>query len=143
MRSGIPLRKSLLVRLLITSVLIAMCSVAATAWLAVETTTRALQEEQGQVLADDTEILRQLSAYAATHRDWKGAEHTVRTLSARTGRRIALMTPERTPIADSATHRTSLPPRPAATVDPCAPTPTRNAGRSSAASTPVWWDRTG
>ncbi|MGQ4389668.1 sensor histidine kinase [Streptomyces sp. SAS_270] len=118
MRSGIPLRKSLLVRLLITSVLIAMCSVAATAWLAVETTTRALQEEQGQVLADDTEILRELSAYAATHRDWHGAGHTVRTLSERTGRRIALTTPERTPIADSATVRTSLPPRAAATVDP-------------------------
>ena len=52
-----PLRKSLLVRLLITSVLIAVCSVAATAWLAVQTTTRAIREEQGQVLADDMDIL--------------------------------------------------------------------------------------
>ena len=63
----IPLRKSLLVRLLIASVLIAVVSVAATAWLAVGTTTRAIQEEQGQVLTDDTDILRQLSGYAATH----------------------------------------------------------------------------
>jgi len=118
MRSGIPLRKSLLVRLLITSVLIAICSVAATAWLAVETTTRAIREEQGQVLADDNEILRQLSGYAATHHDWSGVADTVRTLSARTGRRIALTTPDRTPIADSATRKTSLPPRAAATVDP-------------------------
>jgi two-component system sensor histidine kinase BaeS len=103
---------------LITSVLIAMCSVAATAWLAVETTTRAIQEEQGQVLAEDMDVLRRLSGYAATHRDWSGVEKTVRALSDRTGRRIALTTPDRTPIADSATRRTALPPRSAATVDP-------------------------
>ncbi|MGW5664830.1 HAMP domain-containing sensor histidine kinase [Streptomyces sp. NPDC003758] len=118
MSRGIPLRKSLLVRLMVTSVLIAMCSVAATAWLAVQTTTRAIQEEQGQALADDTEILRQLSGYAATHTDWSGVEATVRALSARTRRRIALTTPDRVLIADSARHGTSLPPQAAATVDP-------------------------
>lgn len=118
MRRGIPLRQSLLVRLMVTSVLIAVCSVAATAWLAVQTTTHAIQEEQGQVLADDTEILRELSGYAATHRDWSHVAGTVRALSARMGRRIALTTPERVPIADSATYRTSLPPRASATVDP-------------------------
>ncbi|MFE0331161.1 ATP-binding protein [Streptomyces sp. NPDC058960] len=118
MSRGIPLRKSLLVRLMVTSVLIAMCSVAATAWLAVQTTTRAIQEEQGRALADDTEILRQLSGYAATHTDWSGVEATVRALSARTRRRIALTTPDRVLIADSARHGTSLPPQAAATVDP-------------------------
>jgi two-component system sensor histidine kinase BaeS len=115
---GIPLRKSLLVRLLITSVLIALCSVAATAWLAVQTTTRALQEEQGQVLADDMDILRQLSGYAATHPDWSGVTQTLRTLSDKTGRRIALTTADRTTIADSAARGTALPPRAAAAVDP-------------------------
>ncbi|MFC7262523.1 sensor histidine kinase [Streptomyces lutosisoli] len=115
---AIPLRKSLLVRLLITSVLIAVCSVAATAWLAMQITTRALQEEQGQVLADDMDILRQLSAYAATHPDWSGVEKTVRTLSDKTGRRIALTASDRTAIADSAARQTALPPRAAATVDP-------------------------
>ncbi|MFE5082757.1 sensor histidine kinase [Streptomyces mirabilis] len=118
MSSGIPLRKRLLVRLMITSVLIALCSVAATAWLAVQTTTRAIQEEQGQVLADDTDILRQLSGYAATHPSWAGVQYTVRRLSAATGRRIALTTADRTPIADSAKSRTALPPGAAATVDP-------------------------
>ncbi|MEV4448584.1 sensor histidine kinase [Streptomyces mirabilis] len=118
MSSGIPLRKRLLVRLMITSVLIALCSVAATAWLAVQTTTRAIQEEQGQVLADDTDILRQLSGYAATHPSWSGVQATVRRLSAATGRRIALTTADRTPIADSARSRTALPPGAAATVDP-------------------------
>lgn len=80
----IPLRKRLLVRLLIASVLIAVCSVAATAWLAVTTTTRALREEQGQALADDMDILARLSGYAATHPDWSGVPATVRALSAQT-----------------------------------------------------------
>ncbi|MGW5202496.1 sensor histidine kinase [Streptomyces spiralis] len=118
MSGGIPLRKRLLVRLLIASVLIALCSVAATAWLAVETTTRALREEQGQDLADDMAILARLSGYAATHPDWKGVEPTVRALATRTGRRIALTTTDRTPLADSAPHGGPLPPSAAATIDP-------------------------
>ncbi|MCT9007921.1 sensor histidine kinase [Streptomyces rhizosphaerihabitans] len=118
MSRAMPLRRSLLVRLLITSVLIALCSVAATAWLAVQTTTRAIQEEQGQVLAEDMDILRQLSGYAAGHPDWSGVAGTLRTISHRTGRRIALTAGDRTPFADSAARGTSLPPRAAATVDP-------------------------
>ncbi|MFE2534559.1 sensor histidine kinase [Streptomyces sp. NPDC059371] len=118
MSRAVPLRKSLLVKLLITSVLIALCSVAATAWLAVQTTTRAIQEEQGQVLAEDMDILRQLSGYAATHSDWSGVTGTLRAISLRTGRRIALTAGDRAPFADSATRGTSLPPRAAATVDP-------------------------
>ncbi|KOU69225.1 kinase [Streptomyces sp. MMG1533] len=118
MNGRIPLRKRLLVRLLIASGLIAVCSVAATAWLAVETTTRALREEQGQVLADDMDVLARLSGYAASHPDWTGVEKTVRELSAQTGRRIALTTTDRTPIADSAPPGTSLPVSAAATVDP-------------------------
>ncbi|KUL45763.1 sensor histidine kinase [Streptomyces regalis] len=118
MNRRVPLRKRLLVRLLIATVLIAVCSVAATAWLAVETTTRALREEQGQVLAEDMDVLARLSGYAATHPEWRGVQDTVRALSARTGRRIALTTTDRRTIADSAPPGTSLPPRAAATVDP-------------------------
>lgn len=118
MRSGIPLRKRLLVRLLIASVLIAVCSVAATAWLAVETTTRALREEQGQVLTDDMDVLTRLSGYAATHADWRGVAAQLGELSDRIGRRIALTTADRRLIADSAPPGTPLPPRAAATVDP-------------------------
>ncbi|MGY4981174.1 HAMP domain-containing sensor histidine kinase [Streptomyces sp. 900105755] len=114
----IPWRKRLLVRLLFTSVLIAVCSVAATAWLAVTTTTSALEEEQGQDLAADNKILAELSGYAADHPDWTGVQGTVRALAAKTGRRIALTTADRTLIADSASHDTPLPPRPAAAVDP-------------------------
>ncbi|WP_043665695.1 sensor histidine kinase [Streptomyces xylophagus] len=118
MRPRIPLRKRLLVRLLVATVLIALCSVGATAWLAVQTTTRAIREEQGQDLADDMRILAQLSGYAATHPEWKGVAPTVRALSKKMGRRIALTTSDRTLIADSAPHGTSLPPRAAASVDP-------------------------
>lgn len=118
MSRRIPLRKRLSVRLLITSVLIAVCSVAATAWLAVETTTRALREEQGQVLAEDMDVLARLSGYAATHPQWRGVGPLVRTLSEKTGRRIALTTTDRRTLVDSAPPGTSLPPRAAATVDP-------------------------
>ncbi|WP_333772243.1 sensor histidine kinase [Streptomyces sp. IBSBF 3136] len=113
-----PLRKRLLVRLLSVSALIAVCSVAATAWLAVTTTTSALKEEQGQDLAADNSILARLSGYAATHADWADVRRTVRDLAASTGRRIALTTADRTVVADSAPRGTPLPPRPAATVDP-------------------------
>ncbi|MET7454650.1 HAMP domain-containing sensor histidine kinase [Streptomyces sp. NPDC005574] len=118
MRARIPVHKRLLVRLLVATVLIALCSVAATAWLAVETTTRAIQQEQGQDLADDMRILARLSGYAATHPDWKGVEPSLRALSRKMGRRIALTASDRSLIADSAPHGTSLPPRAAATVDP-------------------------
>ncbi|MFG2602523.1 sensor histidine kinase [Streptomyces sp. NPDC048514] len=112
------MRKRLLVRLLFVSALIAVCSVAATAWLAVTTTTRALKEEQGQDLAADNSILAELSGYAATHSDWADVRRTVQALAARTGRRIALTTADRTFVADSAPRGTPLPPRPAASVDP-------------------------
>ncbi|MDX3457768.1 HAMP domain-containing sensor histidine kinase [Streptomyces sp. ME02-8801-2C] len=116
--SRIPWRKSLLVRLLLTSVAIAMLSVGATAWLAVQLTTRAIQEERGQVLSDDSELLSRLSGYAATHADWDGVESTVRTLSRTLDRRIALTTAYGKLIADSAAPGTALPARASATVDP-------------------------
>ncbi|AVZ72850.1 two-component sensor histidine kinase [Streptomyces lunaelactis] len=114
----IPWRKSLSVRLLFTSMAIAAVSVGATAWLAVETTTRAIQEERGQVLSDDTDILRQLGGFAATHADWDGVQTLVRTLSRTTDRRIALTTETGLTIADSAAPGTALPARASATVEP-------------------------
>ncbi|MDX2815707.1 HAMP domain-containing sensor histidine kinase [Streptomyces sp. PA03-5A] len=114
----IPWRKSLLVRLLLTSVAIAVVSVGATAWLAVQITTRAIQEDRGQVLSDDTDVLRQLSGYAATHAGWDGVHSSVDTLSRAVGRRVALTTEGGRVIADSAAPGTPLPARASATVDP-------------------------
>ncbi|CAM5709741.1 sensor histidine kinase [Streptomyces griseorubiginosus] len=114
----IPWHKSLLVRLLLTSVAIAVLSVGATAWLAVQLTTRAIQEERGQVLSDDSDILRRISGYAAVHADWDGVGSTVRTLSRTLDRRIALTTAGGRLITDSAAPGTPLPARASATVDP-------------------------
>ncbi|MEU3922025.1 HAMP domain-containing sensor histidine kinase [Streptomyces sp. NPDC029004] len=114
----IPWRKSLSVRLLFTSMAIVAVSVGATAWLAVETTTRAIQEERGQVLSDDNDILRQLGGFAATHADWDGVQTLVHTLSRTMDRRIALTTEPGYTIADSAAPGTALPARASATVEP-------------------------
>ncbi|QIP88287.1 HAMP domain-containing histidine kinase [Streptomyces sp. Tu 2975] len=116
----LPLRKSLLGRLLAVSALVAVCSVGATAWLAVQTTSGAIKQEQGRNLADDARIYHTLLGYAATHPRWDGVEATVRDLAHRTGRRVALTTEAREPITDSATGASPprLPPRASAIVDP-------------------------
>ncbi|MGW1540051.1 sensor histidine kinase [Streptomyces sp. NPDC002309] len=93
-------------------------SVGATAWLAVETTTRAVQEERGQLLSDDTDILRRLSGFAAGHADWDGVRATVIGLSRATDRRIAVTTTTGRVIADSAPAGSGLPDRASATIDP-------------------------
>ncbi|WP_409234754.1 sensor histidine kinase [Streptomyces sp. PA5.6] len=102
MARDVPLRKSLLARLLAVSVLVSIGSIAATAWLAAQTTSGALRQEQGQVLADDARIYDKLLGVGATSPQWRGADEAVRELSRQTGRRIALTTQERKVIADSA-----------------------------------------
>ncbi|WP_439673591.1 ATP-binding protein [Embleya sp. MST-111070] len=122
MARRVPLHRSLLVRLLASSILVAACAVAATAWLAAQTTEGAIRDGQSRVLADDTRIYRTLSTYAATHAQWTGVEPVLRALSRDTGRRIALSTREGAPIADSDAGPASPPPfaRPSAVVDPLA-----------------------
>jgi signal transduction histidine kinase len=117
---NVPLRRSLLVRMLATSVLIALCSIAATAWLAVQSTTKAIQQAQGQALANDAKIYDALVGYAATHRDWGEAGPTVQKLAARTGRQITLTTTDRVPILRSSTvpKTQPLPQKESAVVDP-------------------------
>ncbi|MFI8519990.1 sensor histidine kinase [Streptomyces sp. NPDC085481] len=118
-RSRLPLRKSLLGRFLGVFALVAACSVAATAWIAAQTTSGALQQEQGQALADDARIYDALLGYAATHPRWDGVDGTVKELASRYGRRIAVTTHAREPLADSAgSSGPQLPNRPSAVVDP-------------------------
>lgn len=88
--AGVPLRKSLLTRLLAASLLIAMCALSATAWLAVQTTSSVIRRQSGQALTDDITVYRTLMDYAATHPRWDGVERTVAELAARTHRRITL-----------------------------------------------------
>ncbi|WP_405056734.1 ATP-binding protein [Kribbella sp. NBC_01505] len=83
-------RRSVLVRLLAGAVLIALCSIAATAWLAARSTTVAIQEQQGQALANDAKIYNTLLEYAATHRNWSGVDQVLTKLSIETKRQISL-----------------------------------------------------
>ncbi|MEU5160981.1 HAMP domain-containing sensor histidine kinase [Streptomyces sp. NPDC020875] len=116
-----PLRKSLLGRLLAVSALVAVCSVAATAWLAAQTTSGAIKREQGRNLADDARIYRDLLGHAATNAQWDGVERQITELSETYDRRIALVNPRTgLVIADSATERPppALPEVPAAVINP-------------------------
>ncbi|MFI6275195.1 sensor histidine kinase [Streptomyces sp. NPDC050988] len=124
-RARLPLRKSLLGRLLTVSALVASCSVAATAWLAVQTTSGAIRQEQGQNLSADAEIYNTLLGYAATHPGWEGVDGTVRKLAGKSQRRIVLTTQDKRPLFDSSddsngTSSTAapLPPQASAVVDP-------------------------
>ncbi|MFF0072861.1 ATP-binding protein [Streptomyces sp. NPDC005494] len=109
--------------MLAVSALVAACSVAATAWLAVQTTSGAIEQEQGQNLAADTRVLDTLLAHAAAHPTWDAVGETVDELAGTSGRRITLTTPGRRIIADSA-HASEaspppgLPPQASAVVDP-------------------------
>ncbi|GAA2787710.1 ATP-binding protein [Crossiella cryophila] len=114
---SVPLRHRMFVRLLAATVLVGACTVAVTAWLAANSTSRAIRAEQGQTLAEDTTIYQSLLGYAATHPRWDEVGSLVTGLAGGTGRRIALTTRDRTVIVDSAPG-TPLPAKAASTVDP-------------------------
>ncbi len=102
MSRSVPLHRSLLVRLLATSMLIALGAIVATAWLTVQITKRAVTGEQSRTLSADTDVYDDMIAYAATHPTWDDVNVTVRRLAQLTGRRIVLTTVERQPIAAAA-----------------------------------------
>ncbi|MFF4615256.1 ATP-binding protein [Nonomuraea jabiensis] len=114
------MRHSLLVRLIAGSVLIAVCSIVATAWLAARSTSGEIRHQQGQTLARDARVNDALLGYAASHPRWDGVEETVRRLARQRDQRVALTTEGGALIADSATGRPPLPARASAVVDPLA-----------------------
>jgi two-component system sensor histidine kinase BaeS len=114
----VPLHRSLLVRLLTTSMLIAVCAIAATAWLTMQITKRAVTGEQSRTLSADTDVYDTMIAYAATHHSWDDVSVTVRRLAELTGRRIVLTTMDRKPIAGSTADAAIVSAVPTATVDP-------------------------
>ncbi|RKT88316.1 two-component system, OmpR family, sensor histidine kinase BaeS [Saccharopolyspora antimicrobica] len=122
-------RHSLLARLLAMSVVVAGCSIGATAWLAAQSTSGAINQEIGESLATDATIYDALLGYAAGHPQWSGVQDVVTELSERTGRRITLTTQARVPIADSGDPQdTPLPRTPSAVVDPLAVDPVLKPG---------------
>jgi two-component system, OmpR family, sensor histidine kinase BaeS len=109
MARRVPLHRSLLVRLLATSMAIALCAIASTAWVTVQLTKRAVTQEQSRTLSADT------------HDSWDGVDATVRRLAGLTRSRIALTTPDRRLIAGSspdAGEAARVSEVPTATVDP-------------------------
>ncbi|WSZ86841.1 HAMP domain-containing histidine kinase [Streptomyces sp. NBC_00859] len=138
-----PLRKSLLGRLLAVSALVAACSVVATAWLAAQTTSGAIKQEQGQNLTADTRIYNTLLGYAAAHPRWDGVDATVRELARQSGRRIALTTENHQPVADSSARSRppALPPQVSAVVDPLSMDTTLAARSSTSTGTGTSADR--
>ncbi|MDQ7803754.1 HAMP domain-containing sensor histidine kinase [Amycolatopsis sp. A133] len=113
-----PRRRSLVVRLTGVSLLIALASIAATAWLAVQTTTRAIQQEQGQALSGDATIYTELLGFAAANHTWDQVGPRLRALSEQTGRRVVLTTLDRRVLGDSGGAPVTLPVKATASVDP-------------------------
>ncbi|GAA2623663.1 sensor histidine kinase [Paractinoplanes durhamensis] len=118
MTDRVPVRHSLVTRLLVTSVLIALVAIAATAWLAATTTARQISHEQGGAAADQRVVYEALIGYAATHHDWAGAATLVRSRAAEIGRRITLSTDDHQIILDSQAGPALQNTRPSAVVDP-------------------------
>jgi two-component system sensor histidine kinase BaeS len=111
-------RHSLFARLVATSVLISIGSIVAATWLAVSSTTTAIQQTQGRVLTDDATIYDVLLDYAATHHDWAGAATLLRDLAARTGRQLTVTDRNRRPLLHSGAAPVGLPAGASAVVDP-------------------------
>ncbi|TWP45225.1 HAMP domain-containing protein [Lentzea tibetensis] len=94
------MRSSLLVRLLVSSVLVAVCSIAATAWLVVQGTSGAIRQQQGQAIASDQEIYDVLLDHAGTRPIWDAkTEEVIAELTRKTGRRITLTSDSRVHVA--------------------------------------------
>lgn len=117
-------RRSVFTRLLAVVVLIAVCSIAATAWLATQLTKASIAREQGRELASDNRIYATLLAYATGHRDWSEVDGYVESLmSAHPGRRIVLVTEDGRTVTDLGGDGGQLPARAAAVVNPLAVDP--------------------
>ncbi|MEU8611321.1 HAMP domain-containing sensor histidine kinase [Actinoplanes sp. NPDC048791] len=114
----VPLHRSLVARLLALSLVVMLCAVTATAWLAAQSTTRAIVQAQYHGISDgEVMIYDEVVAYAATHTDWSAVRPLLVELAARTGRPISLSYPEGEFLAGSETS-TVLPARRSALVDP-------------------------
>ncbi|MFI9388310.1 sensor histidine kinase [Kutzneria sp. NPDC052558] len=113
----------MLARLLAVSIVVAACSIAATAWLAVQTTSVAIRQEQGQAISSGNLIYENLLDYASSHIGWADVGKDVTVLAQETGRRIVLTDQNRRVIVDSDPGHHPLPAAASAGVDPLAVDP--------------------
>ncbi|CAM3803922.1 cell wall metabolism sensor histidine kinase WalK [Kibdelosporangium persicum] len=118
------MRRSVFVRLLAVAALVALCSIATTAWLAAQLTRTSIERDQGQKLATDNQIYASLLTHATQNRDWGEAGQVVRTIAEWHGnRRIVLVAKDGNVLADVGGDRGPLPATPSAVVDPLAVDP--------------------
>lgn len=111
-------RHGLRARLLAGTVLVAMCSIGATAWLSVQSTTGTIQAEQGQNQASVARIYNGVLGYAATHPSWDDVAPVLAALGRETGLRIGLTAGNRVPIAGAfGPDDPPLPAKPSAVAD--------------------------
>ena len=113
-----PMRHSLISRMLALCVLVAVCSIAATAWIAVRTATKGIRQQQAQVLADDSRIYDTLMTFGATHPGWDHIGPTITALERVTARHIVLVTDP------GAQRPAGLPSRVSAVINPLSTDPT-------------------
>lgn len=120
-RRAVPPHRSLVVRLLATSMLIAICAIAATAWLTAQLTQRAVAQVPSRTLSADTDVYDSMIAFAATHDSWYDVDASIQKLAYLTDTKIVLTTLDRQVIAASspeAVEVVAVSTVPTATVDP-------------------------
>jgi two-component system sensor histidine kinase BaeS len=113
------MRRSLLARLSVLTLVVTVVSVGATAWLATLVLNRGIHQANGRSHAEVATVYRTLVRYGATHRGWAGVEPVVDALSRRTKQQIELTALSDRRLAVVRTGARTLPVgSPAAIVDP-------------------------
>jgi two-component system sensor histidine kinase BaeS len=111
--------------MLAVSLAVAACSIAATAWLTMRSTSSHLQTEISRTLDADNRIYQGLLDYAGANATWDGVQSVAAKLAEETGRRVTLATPTGDTIVDTAAilaPGVRVPSHtPTAVVDPLAP----------------------
>ncbi|MEO6084282.1 MAG: HAMP domain-containing sensor histidine kinase, partial [Umezawaea sp.] len=118
------MRRSVFARMLVVAVLVALCSIAATAWLATQLTRASIAREQGRELSADNRIYATLLDHAAGNRDWSDIDVELGSLvESNPHRRITLVAKDGRTVADVGGDGGPLPATAAAVVDALAVDP--------------------
>jgi two-component system sensor histidine kinase BaeS len=121
--------RSVLARLIAVALVVATCSIAATAWLTTRSTSVQIRGDLERSLEVDNDIYDQLLAHGGAHESWSGVQSLVDELAASTGRIITLRAAEGGQLLASSEPGTSVVPDDeasaglgaAAVLDPLAP----------------------
>jgi two-component system sensor histidine kinase BaeS len=119
--------RSVLVRLIASSIVVATCAIVATAWLTTRSTTNQLRGELKRTLDADNKIYDTLVNYGGTNASWEGVQTELASMSKATGRTITLASQDGNVIASSdpaAPRKMPSDAVAAALVDPVAPSTT-------------------